>query len=330
MWLKKAIPILVSIWILEGVAWYTDNENKRVISNDFWKIEQTDKLRQNNLETIDVSDIHKTADSIKNQIFVCLNTDEEGSFMHTKALETIDNPENTVLEFPLSQLFQTYWNRKHPLYVWWVSKNFQALVWANWIETNIPQWFSSHMWEVTNKTAYLIDDTLRFSLMHPDLKDCFPESLVDQLKEPGFEWFSNSEDFISSNGEVENIESCYDIVVKRILHEKYALALYKNWRVFMTTYVSVWLNSRKTKRWQFKTMGAYPYYYSHKYKSPMPYWIKFDEWWFFFHQWNVTGNPASHWCVRMPGVNVSVLYSLVKNKPNTDVFIDENLYITKK
>lgn len=330
MWLKKAIPILVSIWILEGVAWYTDNENKKIISNDFGEIEQADKLKQNTSEMINLSDIYKTADSIKNQIFVCLNTDEEGSFMHTKVLNAINNPENTVLEFPLSQLFQTYWNRKHPLYVWWVSKNFQALVWANWIEKDIPQWFSSHTWEVTKETAYLIDDTLRFSLIHPDLKDCFPEYLVDQLKESGFEWFSNSEDFVSSNGGVENVESCYDIVVKRIPSWKYALALYKNWRVFMTTYVSVWLNSRKTKRWQFKTLGTNPYYYSHKYKSPMPYWINFDEWWFFFHQWNVTWNPASHWCVRLPWVNASVLYSLVKNKPNTDVFIDEDLYTTKK
>jgi hypothetical protein len=47
-------------------------------------------------------------DSIKSQIFVCLEADEDGSFMYTKALESIDDPENTILELPISHLFQTY------------------------------------------------------------------------------------------------------------------------------------------------------------------------------------------------------------------------------
>jgi hypothetical protein len=40
---------------------------------------------------------------------------------------------------------------------------------------------------VTTDTAYLIDDTLRFSLINPELRDRFPEDLADQLQEPGFE-----------------------------------------------------------------------------------------------------------------------------------------------
>jgi hypothetical protein len=34
-------------------------------------------------------------------------------------LETITDPNNAVLELPLSQLFQKYWNRPHPLAVRW-------------------------------------------------------------------------------------------------------------------------------------------------------------------------------------------------------------------
>jgi hypothetical protein len=122
----------------------------------------------------------------------------------------------------------------------------------------------------------------------------------------------------------------YDIVVKRLPEWKSALALYRDWELFMATYVSVWLNRRKTKTWQFQTLAHNPYYYSHKYKSPMPYWVNFDEWWFWFHQWNVTWYPASHGCVRQPGIYSLALYSLVKDKKHVDVFIDKNLYNSKK
>jgi hypothetical protein len=37
--------------------------------------------------------------------------------------------------------------------------------------------------EVTSNTEYMIDDTLRFSLINPLLKDDFPKKLTDQLKE---------------------------------------------------------------------------------------------------------------------------------------------------
>ena len=85
----------------------------------------------------------------------------------------------------------------------------------------------------------------------------------------------------------------------------------------MASYVSVWLpfiktkrwyKSAKTKTWQFEIIWKDPYYYSRKYnRSPMSDWLKFDEWWFWFHQWNVTWYPASHGCVRLPGVYANVL-----------------------
>lgn len=331
MWLKNlTIPaILTSIWILHWVAWYTnDNNIKRELKN-LDEIEQVDKSSQNNSLETDISFLFQN-DSVKNQIFVCLNTDDENSYMYTNVLESISNPENTVLELPISQLFKKYWNNKHPLYVSWVSKNFRALIWKNWLEMDIPQWFSTHTGEVTSETAYLIDDTLRFSLINPELRNYFPENLWDQLKEPGFEWFINPEDTISWKDSIENLDSTYDIVVKRVPSWKYALGLYRDWKIFMVTYVSVWLNSRQTRTWQFQIEYASPYKRSYKYdNAPMPFALNYS-WWFFFHQWNVTWNPASHWCVRLPGGPASILYSLVKNKPHTDVFISNNLYKQEK
>jgi hypothetical protein len=166
------------------------------------------------------------------------------------------------------------------------------------------------------------------------LRDRFPEDLADQLQEPGFEWFYNTEDSIYTKNDDENLKSSYDIVVKKLPSWKYALALYRNGKIFMATYVSVWLNSRKTKTWQFKILASNPYYYSKKYKSPMPDGLEFDEWGFRFHQWNVTWYPASHWCVRLPWVQADVLYSVLnpvfKNKSHIDVFISNNLYKSEK
>lgn len=333
MWLRNwVMSALVSVWILSWMAWCTTN-NSKDYSKIYDRIEQADIPSQNSSQE-DIPLIYETIDSTKNQIFVCLDTDQEGSFTHTKVLESIDDPQNTVLEYPMSQLFQTYGNRRHPLRVSWVSKNYKALVWKDGIETDLPQWFSTHAWEVTTDTAYLINDTLRFSLINPELKDCFPEDLRDQLQQPGFEWFYNTEDSILTKNEGEDLNSSYDIVVKKLPSWKYALALYRDEKIFMATYVSVWLNSRKTKTWQFKILASNPYYYSKKYKSPMPDGLEFDEWGFWFHQGNVTWYPASHWCVRLPWVQADVLYSLlspsVKNKSHIDVFIDNNLYKIEK
>ena len=45
---------------------------------------------------------------INKQISVCLVTDAENSFTHRNVLEKISDSQNTVLEFPISQLFQKY------------------------------------------------------------------------------------------------------------------------------------------------------------------------------------------------------------------------------
>jgi hypothetical protein len=270
-------------------------------------------------------------------------------------LESVTDPENTVLEFPLSQLFQKYWNRPHPLAVRWVKRDFRALLWSNWIETlksRIPQKLSPRAEKITSDTQYEAWDTLRFQLINQSLKWVFPKYLSDQLKEDWFQSFSDPDSSVvarkvaenkwkkkTTNDKEKKSDFIYDIVVKGLPSWKSALALYRDWELFMATYVSIWLpvvwtkywkRSAKTKRWQFKMIKEDPYYYSRKYKSPMPCWINFDEWWFWFHQWNVTWFPASHGCVRQPWIRASVLFSSVKDANRWDVFIDKNLYKSKK
>lgn len=273
------------------------------------------------------SRIQKKQKIFQEKISICLETNK-GSYTHTDVLESITNPENTILEFPISQLFQKYGNRNHPLAVWWVGRNFRALLWKWWIEeSTIPQKLNHRPEKITSGTKYEIWDTIRFALINPALEGKFSQYLSNQLKEDWFTTFSDTNK--STNLRKENNEESgfvYDIVVKSLSTWESALALYRDWELYMATYVSVWLNNRKTKTWQFKIIWSNPYYYSKKYKSPMPDWLNFDEWWFWFHQGIVTKRPASHGCVRLPGMYAHVLYSLVHGKPNIDVFISKKLY----
>ena len=135
-----------------------------------------------------------------------------------------------------------------------------------------------------------------------------------------------------------SVNCLYDIVVKKLPSWKSALALYRDWELFMATYVSVWLpliktrkwyKSAKTKTWQFKIGKKEPYRRSRKHNNaPMPFSLNIYGG-FFAHQWVVTWYPLSHWCVRVPGIYADILYSLVEIN-STDIFISITLYNTKK
>lgn len=278
-------------------------------------------------------------DKTKENIVVSLETDDENSFTHTNVLESVDDPQNTILEQPIDQLFQKYWTDKkpHPLYVSWVAKNFRALLWKWVIETiDIPQKLNKREKEITSETKYEIWDTLRFYLISTELSEHFPNKLNDLLQEEWFKDFYDKDSLEIKKAKMMNLSSfnenwvdkdhIIDTVVKSLPSWKSALAVYRDWKLFMTSYVSIWTYWRKTRMWQYEITWRFPYKRSAKYEnSPMPFALNYS-WWYYFHQWNVTGTPLSHWCVRLPWVYASVLYSLVKDKEHVDVFIDKNLY----
>jgi len=334
--------LITAIWMstINLCSGYNNWNNQSDTKNKTTIIDWTPKTPEIDND-LHFNNIRKSKKSTKQQIVYCLKTDEN-SFTHAKVLENIENHENTILELPLSQLFQKYWNRNHPLAVKWIKRNFKSLLWKWWIEelgSNIPQKLSPRAEKITSDTQYEAWDTLRFSLIDPRIKGVFPNYLADQLKEEWFKTFHDNNQLIISkknknqnqnNKNLNKPNFVYDIIVKKLPEWKSALALYKDWKLFMSTYVSVWLNNRKTITWQFEVLWTNPYYYSRKYKSPMSDCVYYDEWWRWFHQWYVTWYPESHGCVRLPGVYASILYSLVKNKKEVDVFIDKNLYIQKK
>ena len=328
--------ILTSVISIAMLGWTSGCDNTK-INNLEANSEEIENVESKNISQLVNEDLSISQEKTQKQISICLDLDDEKSFTHTNALEKISDPQSIVLEYPIDQLFQKYWNRNHPLAVPGVKKNFRALLWKNWIErlsSNIPQKLSSRTEEVTSDTKYEMEDTLRFSLIDPLLKDDFPQYLSDQLKEEWFTEFSDIDakiiDDIISQKNFQNFEKksdfVYDIVVKKVPSWKAALALYRNWELFMTTYVSVGLNSRKTQTWQYKVLSKEPYKRSRKYdNAAMPEALNFFGG-YYLHQWNVTWYPASHGCVRLPGIYADILYSSVKNPELVDVFVSKNLY----
>ena len=200
----------------------------------------------------------------------------------------------------------------------------------------IPQKLVERTDGITLSTRYQLWDTLRFALIDKQLIWAFPDNLEDQLNETWFQKFSDPDSLIIANKKdlldtvewnEEQPDYMYDIVVKKLPSWEYWLAAYRDWKLFLASYASVWLTSKKTITWQYEIIWKNAYKRSKKYEdSPMSFWLWFNTSWYYIHQWNVTWKPASHGCIRLPWVYASVLYSLVKNKKHTDIFIDKNLY----
>ena len=346
MWIWN--KILASIISASVLSWASkcsaDNEfTDPELSKDTIENVESKDIELKREDTLEILPTPKIQEKTQKEISICLETDDEDSFTHTKALEQVSDPKNTILEYPVAQLFQKYGEKSHPLRVPWVWRDFAALLWRNWIERLLsytPQKLVPRSEEITSDTKYEIGDTLRFFLIDPLLKDDFPQYLSDQLKEEWFEEFSDPNASViserirrktSHNSIKKKSDFIYDIVVKRVPSWKAALALYRDWELFMATYTSVWLRSRKTKTWQFKILDKNPYKRSHKYRNAaMPFALHFGNG-FFFHQWDVTWYDVSHGCGRLFGVCADGLFnSAGKNIEHTDVFISKNLYNTEK
>lgn len=269
----------------------------------------------------------------KEWIYVCLEPDSKTSSTHTKVLESITDPKNIVVEYPISQLFLNY--KQEQKFPWWkyykytwpqhplvrkegkkaVWRNFKALLWELWIEElielGIHQKLSPRKNKVTSDTEYQIWDTLNVPLINPFLKWVFPKYLSDQLKEEWFQTYSD-DDSAEITRRIENKNNkwikkksdfIYDIVVKPLSSWTHALALYKDGELFMTCAVSVWRNiinskgnNSKTITWQHKITAENQYYWSITHDSPMPNALNFHKnLWLFLHQWIVVKDSKSHW-----------------------------------
>lgn len=151
-------------------------------------------------------------------------------------------------------------------------------------------------------------DTLSIPLIYPELKAYFPEDLDSLMK--NFSEYAN--------------ETANDlIIVSQCDNWKNALAYYKNWKLRLATYVSIWTARRKTVSWAFELTHDRIRRRSRRYhNSAMPYsiWIT---WWYYLHQWWSNWKPQSHGCVRVPWLYEKWLY---ENLPANTKIILSGLY----
>lgn len=319
--------LLISCALLFPTSWNPDTYNNSLNEN-------SDKIENIQQPT-------------KKWIYVCLETDSKTSFTHTKVLESITDPKNTVVEYPISQLFKLYEGKPHPLAVPGVKIDLTALLWVWWIERlknfRIPQ--------NTSRNEYQKWDTVRISLIDQSLEWVFPELLSKQLKEKWFQTYldRDSAEITRRMKNKNKSDFIYDVVLKPSSW-KYVLGVYRDGILFMVCYTSIWLNKiernknknryedLRTIQWQFKIWekindkmkGEDPYYRSSTYnQAPMPFALRFY-WWYFLHQREIDWFERSHWCIGLCWVISDILYSLlyqsIKKGKYPDLFIHDNLY----
>lgn len=145
--------------------------------------------------------------------------------------------------------------------------------------------------------------SITLPLVYPELKSYFPEKL-DQLWEN--QLFSPYKNQITTQDV---------IVISRCENWKAALAYYRNGKLTLASYVSLWVKGHKTVEGLFSLTHDAKYRRSKKYENaPMPYAIHFTGG-YFMHQGVSNGENKSHGCVRVPGLYQKWLYEkLPKNK----------------
>lgn len=188
----KTKKILSTVVWLAAISWVCQWTCNNLPGRDDALTEKRDSVCKSQQDSL--------INNIQNDVFVCLEKDDEKSFTWTKVLESVTDPYHTILEFPIEQLFQKYWENKqlsHPLYVSWVARRIRSLLWTWWIEaSDVPQSLNPRSEAITSETRYEIWDTLRVRLIDTDLLEYFPENLNDQLKEEGFETFFDKDSLL--------------------------------------------------------------------------------------------------------------------------------------
>ena len=101
--------ILASMISISMLGWNSGCD-KAKIDNLETNSEKIENVELKNVSRLENKDLSNSQERTKKQISVCLDLDDENSFTHTDALEEICDPQNVVLEYPINQLFQKYWN----------------------------------------------------------------------------------------------------------------------------------------------------------------------------------------------------------------------------
>ena len=172
-----------------------------------------------------------------------------------------------------------------------------------------------------SEQCYTLEDTIRFPMIYPELKDYFPKKIEQLRKNPVFEKYKGKR--------TEHL-----LIVSQCENGKNALGYYEKGNLKLATYVSIGTTWRKTITGNYPLIHDQIFRRSRTYNNePMPYsfQVKGN---YFLHQGTSDGSPISHWCIRVPGLYQKWLYEHLPNskkgndkKINPAEIILEGLYV---
>ena len=184
---------------------------------------------------------------------------------------------------------------------------------------------------LAKNTRYQLTDTINFPAIYPGLDTCFSVSLQEELKQQEYSNLKTErtlKERIRKHGGTnesrgggeplrEYLSSDTVIVVKKLWSNKHALALYRDWKLFIATHVSPWwetpngiflsgLNWESQTRLDFRKSAKHD-------DAPMSFAFHIS-WGVFGHTGYVNGNKISHGCIRIPGGYAMIIQSVVAGK----------------
>ncbi|MDD2537431.1 MAG: L,D-transpeptidase [Candidatus Absconditabacteria bacterium] len=233
-----------------------------------------------------------------------------------------------IIKRPLSELVEKNSRTKGTNPLSKVKKTFGEILGYNQVDSIMkknPQLADKNIEPTTEYTKFL-GDTLSYPLIYPELKDKFPGYFNEIFEKDNFTYAQKD------SLKIANTESPIKVVIMNVGSGEQALGVYRDEKLFLTTYVSVGKNGR-TPTGLYEEKALFKHGWSSRYKCPLPYAVGFKKikkkdgtrtWGYLLHDGEVNGIPLSHGCIRVPGLYQEIIYYLVDK--NTFIRVADNLY----
>jgi len=160
-------------------------------------------------------------------------------------------------------------------------------------------------------------NTIFFPLIYPGTLDYLPSDIS---------WLEKIIQF--SKNEKKVLDREHLVFILRADNEKSILAYYKNQKLKLATYVSLWNpRNNKTLSWIYRIIHRDIDHYSSLYNEPMAYALQYS-WSYYLHQWESDWTDLSHWCIRVPWLYQRWLHENLPWNYETTIIIHKPYMIT--
>ena len=161
-------------------------------------------------------------------------------------------------------------------------------------------------------------NTVYFPLIYPEILDYLPVELS---------WLESKTFF--SKHEKKVFDRDHLVLVFRAENEKAVLWYYKNQKLKLATYVSLWnSHNERTESWIYRLYHREIDHRSTMYDDdPMPYALQYT-WAYYLHYWESDWTDLSHGCIRVPWLYQKWLYENLPWDWETTIIVHRPYEIT--